>query len=142
MSFHRAHQRIRTPVGTRSRTLQDHKDECDINNILRQYQKTGIITHVQAARPSYEDLPESLDYQLALNTLMEAETAFLALPSKVRDHFENDPAKFLASFQDEKQADQLRAFGLLKPKPDDREKPDLNRPKPDNDPGKPEKTGT
>lgn len=115
--FYRKHDRVLAEVGTRSRTLQDHKDECDINLILKQYQKTGIINHVQAARPTYEDLPDNIDYQQAMNTLLTAQEAFAGLPSKVRDHYGNDPERFLAAFYDSQQHDELRAFGLLKPTP-------------------------
>lgn len=115
--FYRPHSRVTAEIGGPSLTKQSHKEECDIHNILRQYQKTGIITHVQSARPTYEDLPDNIDYQDSLNTLMAANETFSALPAKVRDHFDNDPAKFLAAFYDSKQEDQLREFGLLKAKP-------------------------
>lgn len=112
--FRRANRiRVSFSCGEQEVTKQSHKAECDINNILRQYQRTGIMTHVQNARPTYGDLPSNVDFQQAMNTILEAEAAFLALPSKVRAHFENDPERFLASFGDPKQADDLRRFGLL-----------------------------
>lgn len=98
-------------------TKQSHKDECDIHRILRQYQRTGILAHVQTARPQYIDLPDPIDYQTAMNTMIQAQDAFAALPSAVRDYFANDPARFLAAFEDKAQADKLREFGLLQPKP-------------------------
>lgn len=116
--FYRKHKRVFAPVGTRSRTKQSHKDECDINNILRQYQRTGIITHVRNARGTYEDLPSGVDFQAAMNTILEAEAAFENLPAAVRDHFANDPQRFLAAFQDEKQRPALEEFGLIGKRPD------------------------
>lgn len=98
-------------------TKQSHKAECDIHNILRQYQRTGIITHVQAARPTYQDLPDAVDFQQAMNTLMAAQEAFAGLPARVRAHFNNDPETFLAAFQDKAQEAKLREFGLLKELP-------------------------
>lgn len=115
--FYRPHNRVTLSTGDTLMTKQSHKDECDIHRILRQYQRTGIITHVQSARPQYTDLPDSSDYQTAMNILLEANETFAALPSAVRDYFKNDPAQFLAAFQDGNQADKLREFGLLKPKP-------------------------
>lgn len=73
------------------------------------------MTHVQSARPTYQDLPSDIDYQASLHTLMQAEEAFNALPAKVRDHFANDPAAFLAAFSDPKQEQYLRDHGFLKP---------------------------
>lgn len=98
------------------RTKQSHKAECDIHNILGQYRRTGIITHVAAMRPTYEDLPAGVDFQQAMNTILEAQAVFQDLPAKVREHFRNDPALFLGAFQDEKQHDTLREYGLLKAK--------------------------
>lgn len=113
--FYRKHKRVTLDCGDVLVTKQAHKDECDINRILRQYQRTGIITHVQSARPSYTDLPSDVDFQASMHVLMQAEEAFSNLPARVRAHFDNDPGRFLAAFSDEKQADQLREFGLLKP---------------------------
>jgi len=116
--FYRPHKRVTADVGTRSRTKQSHKDECDINNILNQYKRTGIITHVQNARASYEDLPSEVDFQQSLNVIMEAEAAFDALPAKVRDSFNNDPGEFLAAFQDDSRRAQLEEFGLVGARPE------------------------
>lgn len=114
--FYRKHKRVTLDCGDQMITKQSHKDECDIHRILKQYQRTGIITHVQQARGTYEDLPSNTDFQEALNTMMSAEQAFAGLPAQVRRHFDNDPARFLAAFSDRSQHDQLREFGLLKPK--------------------------
>lgn len=114
-SHHYPRRRVQHDTGDVQMTKQSHKDECDIYRILNQYQRTGIITHVQSARPSYTDLPDATDYQTSLNILMEAQEAFQNLPSRVRAHFQNDPGEFLAAFNDPTQYDQLRQFGLLKP---------------------------
>lgn len=115
--FYRPHSRVRLDCGDELITKQDFKAECDIHNILKQFQKTGIITHVQSARPTYEDLPSEVDFQASLHVIMQAEEAFAGLPSTVRSHFDNDPSRFLGAFSDPSQADKLREFGLLKPLP-------------------------
>lgn len=107
--------RYQTPVGDTSMTKQSHKAECDIHNILKQYEKTGVITHVQTASPTYTDLPTDVDYQSAMNTLLAAQAAFSELPARVRSHFDNDPQAFLAAFVDPAQEQTLRDFGLLQP---------------------------
>lgn len=113
MFYRKARKRVSFSCGDEMVTKQSHKDECDINRILRQYQRTGIITHVQNARPTYEDLPSNVDFQQAMNTVLEAERAFVALPGKVRAHFDNDPERFLAAFYDPNQVETLRGFGLV-----------------------------
>lgn len=117
MFFRPSRIRVSLDCGDRQITKQSHKAECDIYNILKNYQRTGIITHVQNARPTYEDLPSNVDFQSAMNTIIEAEAAFAALPAKVRDHFRNDPARFLAAFSDKDQVQALRDFGLVRPAP-------------------------
>lgn len=115
--FHIKHPRVTINTGSEVRTKQSHKSECDIHNILRQFQRTGILQHVNQARPSFEDLPDPVDFQQSLAILEQAEQAFAALPSKVRDHFRNSPQEFLAAFLDPAQADYLREVGLRHPLP-------------------------
>lgn len=112
--FYRQHKRHIAPVGEFSMTKQSHQEECDINNIIRQYQRTGIYNHINSQSPQYEDLPDGLDYQESMNTILHAQSVFADLPAKVRDRFGNDPMVFLSAFQDEKQADYLREVGLLR----------------------------
>lgn len=97
-----------------SMTKQSFVAECDINNILKQYKRSGIISHInaKAAQGSYQDLPDQVDYQEALNTVIRAEASFETLPSSVRDRFGNDPAKFLEFLQDPKNQDEAIALGL------------------------------
>lgn len=100
-----------------SMTKQSFKDECDINNIIRQYKATGMINHVaaNAARGVYADLPPPLDYQEALNIVIEGERAFESLPAKLRERFNNDPRAFLAFVSDPENKDEMVKLGLLKP---------------------------
>lgn len=115
MSFYRPHKRVTLDCGDQLMTKQSHKDECDIHNILKQYQRTGIINHINSKQPLFTDLPSNLDYQNSMNLLLQAQDSFASLPSSVRDYFNNDPGRFLAAFQDPNQADKLREFGLLNP---------------------------
>lgn len=117
MSFYVPHSRVMLDCGTQEITKQSHKQECDINFILKQYQRTGILSHINNNSPLYTDLPDNYDYQESLHIIMRAQDSFASLPSKVRDYFENDPSKFLAAFSDASQADKLREFGLLNPAP-------------------------
>jgi len=114
--FHRPHERYMLDTGDHMITKQSHKDECDIHRILRQYQRTGIITHVQSAQAQFLDLPSSLDFQSSIQLIRDAEQAFASLPASVRDKFHNSPEAFLSAFQDASRADELRAMGFLKPK--------------------------
>lgn len=96
-------------------TKQSHKDECDINNILAQFKRTGIVRHINERQGLYVDLPSDIDLQQSLAIVRKAEKAFSELPSKVRDRFNNDPGKLLAAIQNPDMHEELRGLGLLKP---------------------------
>lgn len=100
------------------RTKQSMRDECDINNILRKYVKTGTIAHGNRFRGSYGEFP-SMDFRDALHKIMEAEAMFQELPAMVRRRFQNDPANFLEFVQDSSNEEEMRKLGLLKPKAED-----------------------
>lgn len=103
-----------------SLTKQSFRDQCDINNILKQYKVTGQIQHISAnaARGVYDDLPSDLDFQDALNLVLEAEKSFATLPSRVRARFSNDPQEFLAFSADPANAGELVELGLAQRRPD------------------------
>lgn len=102
-----------------SMTKQSFKAECDINNILKQYRVTGQIAHIanNARQGAYEDLPDPVDFQDAMNLVLEAQNSFASLPSKVRDRFGNDPAEFLAFMGDPANATEIEALGLTTQRP-------------------------
>lgn len=110
--------RVPTPIHGTSRAKQAFKQECDINNILKRYEKTGLVTHLARHGGRYEELPSDVDFQTALNTLMKAEEAFASLPAKIRRRFDNDPAAFLAFVQDPRNQDEMIELGLATRRPD------------------------
>lgn len=100
-----------------SMTKQEFVRECDINNVIKQYKTHGMLNHVnaKAAQGAYTDLPDSVDFQESLHTIMVAENAFMTLPAKIRDRFGQDPAEFLAFLGNPENADEARKLGILKP---------------------------
>lgn len=114
-SFYRPHERQFAPHDSEEITKQSHKAECDIHTILSQFQRTGILTHINQNQAEFMDLPDGVDFQSAMELVKSAEHSFAALPSKVRDRFDNDPFQFLAAFQDPAMEAELRDLGLLNP---------------------------
>jgi phage internal scaffolding protein len=109
-------QKLRVAIATGDGlTEQNHKDETDINNIVRKYNKTGLIDHLNQFEKQYGDMT-GYDYQDAMNTVAAANTMFEGLPSAIRNQFDNDPAKFINFVDDEANADKLVKMGLAKPK--------------------------
>ncbi len=94
---------------------QSMAKECDINNIMKKYDKTGLLDHVSKYEGRYEDLPGDIDFQTAQNTVIAANQAFDSLPSKIRNRFENNPGLFLDFVQDPGNKDECISMGLMKP---------------------------
>lgn len=77
-----------------SLTKQAFKEQCDINNILAKYQKTGVLDHIAMYEPHYGEMSGET-YKEQLDQVTFAQTMFNDLPSAAREYFEHDPSKFL-----------------------------------------------
>lgn len=94
------------------RTKQSFKDECDINNLMAKYLKTGRMEHVNQALPRFECV-SGHDFQSAQNLIAEAASMFEDIPSKVRNRFGNDPGKLLDWVHDPRNAKEAASLGFL-----------------------------
>lgn len=97
------------------RTKQNHKAECDINQIMARYLRTGVIDVQARHAPRYGDCT-GVEFEKGMQTIAAAQSMFNELPAKLRDRFENDPGKFLDFVHDPKNIEEAREIGLLKPK--------------------------
>jgi phage internal scaffolding protein len=91
---------------------QHYKDECDINNILRQFNVTGLLPQ-NSISPRYGDFTGISDYHTALNRVIAAEDEFMALPAQIRSRFENDPAKLIDFLDNSENLDEAIKLGLV-----------------------------
>lgn len=98
------------------RVKQEFRDESDINNILKQYKLTGQIRHIsaKAAMGAYQDLPDPIEFQDAMNLVISSEESFSTLPAHVRDRFGNDPVQFLEFMANPANQDEAIKLGLAK----------------------------
>lgn len=99
-----------------SRTRQEYLAECDINTIMANYQKTGVLP-TREGEPFYADftvLPS--DLMGTLRNFADAEEAFMRLPAVVRKEFDNDPHQFIEFAVDPKNKQQMQDWDLA-PKP-------------------------
>jgi phage internal scaffolding protein len=97
-----------------SMTKQSFKAECDINNIVRDFtpQYMAELTMLNQQAGLYQDLPDTIDYQMSLEALRQTDAAFASLPAKIRARFDNDPAQFLQFFNDPANQEEAIALGL------------------------------
>jgi len=107
--------RVQLVCSTPGRTKQSFKDECDINNIMRKFIRTGTLDFAQRNEGRYGDCT-GMEYQKAVYQVAAAKSLFNELPAELRNRFENEPAKFLEFVQDRRNEDEARELGLLKPK--------------------------
>lgn len=118
----------------KSRTKQEFKDELDINNILKKYNKTGQLPDMIRKDPKYGDFSSPLDYQESMNLVLHAHEQFQNLPARARERFNNDPEKFLVFATDPANAKEMVRLGLAVKRPSDGQPgasaPESNTPSP------------
>jgi phage internal scaffolding protein len=95
-------------------TRQEFADECDINNIMKQYLNTGEFFHINETAPQYLDCTGE-DFRTHMDYIAGAFSMFEELPSSIRSRFDNDPAEFLDFCSQEKNRPELAEMGLLSP---------------------------
>lgn len=119
-SVYAEHKPVYSDTEGPSLTRQEFAAECDINNLMAQYDQTGVINHYNRVSPQYLDLTECpVDLQDALDHLQRATTAFMTLPAVVRREFDNDPRKFVEFAQDPENLPQMRTWELAPGLPND-----------------------
>lgn len=107
----RAVPRLQVFYEGKGRTRQSSKDECDINNILAKYQKTGAIEHANKHAPSY-GFATGDDFTSAMFLIAKASRMFEELPSTLRKKFQT-PAEFLDFVQNPDNLDEMAELGLI-----------------------------
>ncbi|AXH77488.1 MAG: internal scaffolding protein [Microviridae sp.] len=94
-----------------SLTQQHFQEECDINYILRKYAATGILDNIGPGQ--YLDLDESFDFHEAQNKLIQIDDTFAQLPSRLREHFQNDAFAFVEFVQNPANKDEGIRLGIF-----------------------------
>jgi phage internal scaffolding protein len=97
-----------------SLTQQQFRDECDINNIVDQFMKTGHLP-TPASMPQYVDYEGVFDFQTAMNAVRQADENFMRMDAKIRARFHNSPQEFLEFFADPANAEEAVRLGLAVP---------------------------
>lgn len=114
--------RVQTLNTLPSRTQQQFKNEVNVNNIMKKYLKTGVITHINTKKGIHTEqlVPDtytSTTYQEAMNIIATSNSQFEELPSELRKKFANDPSKFLEFLHDPKNYEEAVKLRLFKPDP-------------------------
>lgn len=94
-------------------TKQASREECDINNILSKYRRTGVVTHLAVRPGGYTHYNDSMDFKQALDLVIDAENDFASLPSDLRRRFNNDPYELLQFIDNNENYDEAVQLGLI-----------------------------
>ncbi len=100
------------PVGT-TLTKQAFAKECDVNNIVARYMKTGVLDHLAAKPPVYGDV-EGSDLHTLMNVVAEAHSAFEEMPDVLRARF-SSPHELVSFVSDEGNRAEAVDLGLVEP---------------------------
>lgn len=116
-------KRVRTEVGTKSRTKQSETEATNVNTIMRKYQKTGVIDHWNQNRPTFGDFSMSQGLHANMIAAELAQDEFMKLDAHVRKACDNEPVKLLELMTSPEGLEVLREAGMLLdppiPKPDE-----------------------
>lgn len=99
-------------------TIQSERESCDINKIVAQHLRTGIMTNVRTSPLEYGDFNGTDDYATAQMRIQEADEAFMSLPAELRFRFKNDPAQLIEFLNDENNRAEAIELGLVAPPQD------------------------
>lgn len=95
-------------------TQQQFADECDINNIMRQFGQTGMLPDAPLS-PRYGDFSGIGDYHTAMNRVIAAKEEFMSLPANIRARFDNEAGNLIEFLNNEENRKEAEELGLLNP---------------------------
>jgi len=103
------------------RVEQAHKNEADINNIVRKH-GLDLIAKTAALQTFKYDNNPSNDFQEVMQAVITAEQSFSSIPSDIRKRFDNNPAKFMDFIYNPDNKQEMIDMGLS-PEPEPKPEP-------------------
>lgn len=99
-------------VCTEPAARQSEAADTDINRIVAQFHKTGLLP-AGYAEGVFSDVSEIGDFRAAKERVLLAESEFMKLPPQLRSRFDNDPLSFVEFAVDPANRQDLIDLGLL-----------------------------
>lgn len=111
-------QRLRIQIDCSQPQLTDqsYKNSCDINNIMTQYAKTGMLPNITSKTPQFVDNTLIPDLNTAFELVNSAIEGFNQLPPTIRRLMDNNPANLESFISNRDNAEILVKHGILIPK--------------------------
>lgn len=98
--------------GEVSLTKQSEAESCDINQIMKRYEATGLLPDMIDRNPVWGDFSDMATFHEAQEIVAKATEQFNSLDAHIRKEFGNDPARFLEFCEDPKNIPRLVDMGL------------------------------
>lgn len=109
----KARRKVRIKFTEPTLTKQSFAKDCDINQILKKWMKTGNDPRDAAKQPLFGDFYDQMDYEQSIGVVRMADEAFADLPAEVRARFGNDPNELLEYMHVPGNEDEKIALGLI-----------------------------
>lgn len=106
------HDRLAFETTGESLAQQHYLKECDVREIIKRNDRTGIIEHVNRGVAQYTDVSDVADYKEALEMINSSMESFMGLPSDIRKLFDNDPGEFFEFATNPANAEKMAELGL------------------------------
>lgn len=104
--------------GERVLVEQSHKDNVDINNIVKRYAGNAeLIAKVSSLSNFVYDDVTTNNFEEMMKQMIKARDTFSQVPSDIRKQFGNDPAAFMDFVYNPDNKDKLVEMGLANPPP-------------------------
>lgn len=113
-------KRVYYTESMKTRTQQQFKNDCDVNQIVAKFRSTGTISHLRNSQNGvYVDLTTMpVDLMAARQIVLTAEAAFNEIPAQHRQFFGHDPVNMINFLSDPANDEQAIKMGLkVRPAP-------------------------
>lgn len=97
-----------------SRTEKAHQKRVNINTIMKKATRTGMLPGRSVAGYC-GDFTGAVDFHTAQNQIIEANNAFMSLPSHIRKEFKNDPGQLIEFLSDNNNRKKAIELGIIPP---------------------------
>lgn len=106
-------KRVSIDLSKPKMTDQSGLKASNINNIMEQYKRTGVLPEVRQKIARYVDNTEIPSLEEAHDIIVEAREMFMALPAQVRKLMDNDPTRLVEFIKDPENVDVLIKYGVI-----------------------------
>lgn len=105
---------------------QSFKKQCNINLIMEQYAKTGMLPYQSTQTPQFIDCSQVTDLQTAFSIANNAIESFNSLPPEVRKAMDNNPANLESFILDKDNTELLKKHNIITVQPIETTLKDVN----------------